>query len=144
MTIYFHGATDDYAAFSNFAPYGVEMDGLWWRTVEHYFQAMKFPDEAHRERIRAAGPPGRAKRLGLSRAHPIRPDWDELRDAVMLDAVRVKFRTHEAPRTLLLSTGEEKIAENSGDLHWGTGPDGSRLNRLGEILMRVRAELRAA
>ena len=144
MTIYFHGATDDYAAFSNFAPYGVEMDGLWWRTVEHYFQAMKFPDEAHRERIRAAGPPGRAKRLGLSRAHPIRPDWDELRDAVMLDAVRVKFRTHEAPRTLLLSTGEEKIAENSGDLHWGTGPDGSGLNRLGEILMRVRAELRAA
>lgn len=144
MTIYFHGTTDDYGPFSNFAPYGVEMEGFWWRTVEHYFQAMKFPDAAYRERIRAAGPPGRAKRLGLSRAQPIRPDWEQVRDAVMLEAVRAKFRTHEAPRTLLLSTGDEEIAENSGDLHWGTGPDGSGRNRFGEILMQVRGELRAA
>jgi len=38
-TVYFYAQTDDYAEFSNFAPYGMAMDGLWWPTVEHFFQA---------------------------------------------------------------------------------------------------------
>ena len=60
----------------------------------------------------------------------------------MLDAVRVKFATHPVPRDLLLSTGDALIVENAPmDAYWGCGPDGQGLNRLGQILMRVRAEL---
>jgi hypothetical protein len=54
-TVYFYAQTDAYSEFSNFAPYGVEFDDRWWRTVEHYFQAMKFHDEAYRERIGSCG-----------------------------------------------------------------------------------------
>jgi N-glycosidase YbiA len=142
MTVYFYAQTDPYAEFSNFAPYGVAFDGVWWPTVEHYFQAQKFNDPGYRERIRLCGRPKAAKVLGMTRLLPLRPDWDIVRDGVMYDGVRNKFRTHSAPRALLLSTGQEEIVENAPmDAYWGCGADGQGLNKLGKILMRVRAEL---
>ena len=39
MTIYFYSTNDDYGEFSNFARYGIELDGQWWPTTEHYFHA---------------------------------------------------------------------------------------------------------
>ncbi|MFC6762810.1 NADAR family protein [Sulfitobacter porphyrae] len=141
-TVYFYAQTDAFSEFSNFSPYGVAFDGRWWRTVEHYFQAMKFRDEEYRERIRNCGKPKDAKALGMTRKIPLRPDWEDVKDAIMLDAVRCKFQTHEHPRKLLLSTGDSRIAENAPmDAYWGIGPDGAGLNRLGTILMQVREEL---
>ncbi|MEM8650838.1 MAG: NADAR family protein [Pseudomonadota bacterium] len=145
MTIYFYSQTDDYAEFSNFAPYGVELDDAWWSTVEHYFQAQKFLDEAYREKIRRAFKPKDASNLGRTRSIPLREDWETIKDDVMLRAVRKKFETHPEPRQLLLSTGDEKIVENApSDPYWGCGPDGQGLNKLGQILMTVRSELRTA
>ena len=141
-TVYFYAQTDDFAEFSNFAPFGVAMEGQWWRTVEHFFQAQKFLDISYRERIRAANKPKDAKALGMTRRVPLREDWEEIKDQIMLDAVRVKFQTHEQPRQLLLSTRAARIVENAPmDAYWGCGPDGQGLNRLGKILMQVRQEL---
>lgn len=143
-TIYFYAQTDPYAEFSNFAPFGVEMNRVYWRTVEHYFQAMKFHDDAYRERIRSASKPKDAKALGMTRNIPLRADWEEVKDGLMYDAVAQKFQTHPAPRDLLLGTGDARIVENAPmDYYWGGGQDGTGLNKLGEILMQVRAELRA-
>ncbi len=62
----------------------------------------------------------------------------------MLEAVRAKFTQHEDIRAILLGTGDAKIVEHTAnDNYWGDGGDGSGKNRLGEILMRVREELRA-
>lgn len=141
-TIYFYAQTDAYSEFSNFAPYGVEMEGVYWRTVEHYFQAMKFNDAPYREKIRAASKPKDAKALGMTRALPLRADWEEAKDAIMYEAVLKKFQTHVAPRDLLLGTAAAQIVENAPmDAYWGCGPDGNGLNKLGKILMRVRGEL---
>lgn len=141
-TVYFYAQTDDYSEFSNFAPYGVAFEDRWWRTVEHYFQAMKFHDAGYRERIRNCGKPKDAKALGMTRKIPLRSDWEEVKDQIMLDAVRNKFKTHAHPRSLLVATGQSHIAENAPmDAYWGIGPDGCGLNRLGEILMQVRKEL---
>ena len=145
MTIYFYSRTDDFGAFSNFAPHGVEMEGLWWPTVEHYFQAQKFTDEAQRARIHACHSPKQAAELGRSRKVPLRADWEAVKDDIMRAAVLKKFQTHTALAELLLSTGEEDIVENApGDYYWGCGKDGSGLNRLGEILMETRALIRGA
>lgn len=145
QTIYFYAQTDAYSEFSNFAPFGVSMDGVWWRTVEHYFQAQKFHDAAYRERIRVSSKPKDAKALGMTRKIPIRDDWETVKEQIMLDAVRKKFETHEGPRTLLLATRDLPIVENAPmDAFWGCGPDGSGLNKLGRILMQVREELREA
>ncbi len=144
-TIYFYAQTDAYAEFSNFAPYGIEMEDVYWRTVEHYFQAMKFHDADYRERIRSASKPKDAKALGMTRAVPLRADWEEVKDGIMYTAVSRKFRTHAEPRELLLSTGDAHIVENAPmDYYWGGGQDGTGLNKLGEILMRVRVDLRAS
>lgn len=143
MTLWFYAQTEAFGEFSNFSPHGIEMDGVWWPTVEHYFQAQKFVDADYRARIARASTAKMAKSLGQSRAFAIWADWDHRRDAVMLEAVRRKFTTHSALGALLLSTGDEVLAEASpNDFYWGAGGDGSGLNRLGQILMQVRGELR--
>jgi len=141
-TIYFYAQTDAYAEFSNFAPYGVAFGDQWWPTVEHYFQAQKFLDLEYRQRIRKSSKPKDAKALGMTRNVPLRDDWEAVKDDIMLAAVRAKFKTHEKPRKLLLSTGHSLIVENAPmDAYWGCGPDGLGLNKLGQILMQVREEL---
>lgn len=141
-TVYFYAQTDDYSEFSNFAPYGVKLEGKWWRTVEHYFQAMKFHNYDYRERIRRCSKPKDAKALGMTRKLALRPDWEEIKDQIMLGAVRCKFKTHDRPRNLLLSTEHAEIVENAPmDAYWGIGTDGNGLNKLGKILMQVRQEL---
>jgi N-glycosidase YbiA len=144
MTIYFYSTRDRYGEFSNFAPYGIELDGHWWPTTEHYFQAQKFEDAAYRDRIRTAPTPKLAAELGRSRTMPLRDDWEHIKDDVMYRAVLRKFQTHAQLRDLLLGTGDEELVENApGDYYWGCGKDGTGHNKLGVILMRVRDELRA-
>jgi len=141
--IEFYSTREAYGAFSNFAPYPVELDGLRWPTVEHYFQAQKFAGTPHVEAIRLAPSPMVAARMGRSRARPLRPDWDQVKDEIMLRAVRAKFAQHTDLAALLLSTGDALIVERSRrDSYWGDGGDGSGANRLGQTLMQLRAELR--
>ena len=143
MTIYFYTKTDEYGEFSNFSKHGIEVDGEWWLTVEHYFQAQKFTDEDHKEKIREAYTSKQAAELGRTRKLPIRADWEGVKDNIMFEAVLNKFQTHKDLSELLISTGDNDIVENApGDYYWGCGKDGSGLNKLGKILERVRDNLR--
>jgi ribA/ribD-fused uncharacterized protein len=140
--IYFYTTVDEYGAFSNFSRHGFELDDHYWPTSEHFFQAQKFVGTEHYEAVRRARSPKMAARIGRDRSRPLREDWEEVKDGVMLRAVQRKFETHDELRELLLGTGDAKIVENApGDYYWGCGQDGSGLNKLGEILMRVREEL---
>ena len=61
----------------------------------------------------------------------------------MLVAVRAKFSQHAELTELLLGTGDAKLVEHTeNDSYWGDGGDGRGRNRLGQILMQVREELR--
>jgi ribA/ribD-fused uncharacterized protein len=145
VTIYFYSTNDKFGEFSNFSKYGIEMDGVWWKTTEHYFQAQKFSDEDYKELIRNAPDPKTAANLGRSREFPLRPDWETIKDDVMRKAVLKKFQTHESLQRLLLSTGSEPLIEAApGDYYWGCGADGSGKNMLGKILEEVRDQLRRA
>lgn len=144
MIILFYSQTDEYGEFSNFSRHGFQIDGQYWKTVEHYFQAMKFAGTAYADKVREARDPREAKKLGRRRDWPLRTDWETVKDDVMRVAVLEKFRTHDDLRDLLLATGEADIVENAPmDYYWGCGADGSGKNRLGKILMEVRAILRA-
>lgn len=57
MTIYFYSTREEYGCFSNFSPHGFELDGLYWSTSEHYFQAQKFVGTPHVEKIRLVKTP---------------------------------------------------------------------------------------
>ncbi len=80
--------------------------------------------------------------MGRSRKHPIRGDWEQVKEDIMRRALSQKFTEHGDLRQLLLGTGDEEIIENSPtDYYWGCGKDGTGKNRLGQILMEVREML---
>jgi ribA/ribD-fused uncharacterized protein len=143
MSIAFYHAKDRYACFSNFSPHAILLDGASWPTVEHFFQAAKFPGHPHAERIRRAATPKEAKRLGTTRQVKLRDDWEQVKDDIMRRAVLAKFTQHADLRRILLDTGEQALVENSRtDSYWGSGRRGTGRNMLGVILMEVRDRLR--
>jgi ribA/ribD-fused uncharacterized protein len=146
MTIYFYSTRENpYGCFSNFSQHGFELDRFWWATSEHYFQAQKFVDTDRPwfDKIREVKTPKESAKMGRDRKHPLRSDWERVKDEIMQQAVLQKFKTHADIREILLATGNELIVENSPiDYYWGCGKDGSGKNRLGEILMAVREILR--
>jgi N-glycosidase YbiA len=145
MTIYFYSTRDAYGGFSNFSAHGFTLNGTWWPTSEHYFQAQKFAGSEHEEAVRRAKTPKDAAEMGRDRRRPLRADWEQVKDDVMRVAVRAKFGAHAELRAELLGTGDEELVENApGDYYWGCGADGSGKNMLGRILMELRAELYGA
>lgn len=144
MAIKFYRERDEpYGCFSNFSPHRMEIDNQTWATVEHYFQAMKFAGTPYEDEVRLAKAPMIAKTMGNDRARPLRDDWDAVKDDVMRQAVRAKFAQHADIRAVLLGTGDEELIEDAkNDAYWGGGADGTGKNRLGKVLMEVRAELR--
>ncbi|PRQ10242.1 NADAR family protein [Enhygromyxa salina] len=138
----FYRQEDVLGEFSNFSSHPIELDGQLWATTEHYFQAQKFHDPELRERVRLAPSPGQAAKLGR-RLAGLRADWEQVKESVMLDALRAKFGQHPRLARLLLGTGDAELVEHTrNDSYWADGGDGSGRNRLGVLLMQLRAELR--
>ena len=143
--INFYSVSGEFGCFSNFAPYPVQMAGQVWPTSEHYFQAQKFQEVEHQEKIRQTRSPMIAARMGRDRKKPLRGDWESVKVGIMRDVVRAKFTQHDDLRKILLSTGNAQLVEHTkNDSYWGDGGDGSGQNVLGRILMEVREELRGA
>ncbi len=144
MTVYFYSAREvPYGCFSNFSLHGFELDGLYWKTSEHYFQAQKFAGTPQLENIRIAPDPKTAADRGRNRSFPLRADWEQVKDDIMRRAVLKKFETHADIRAILLETGEEELVEKtSGDYYWGCGTNGTGKNMLGIILIETRQILR--
>lgn len=141
--ILFYATDKPYGEFSNFSRHPITQDGLVWPTSEHYFQAQKFAGTPFTEEIRALPKPMLAAQMGRRRDLPFRPDWDAVKDEVMLTALRAKFTQHPDLRALLLGTGQATLVEHTANDHyWADGGDGSGRNRLGELLMQVREELK--
>ncbi len=142
-TIQFYSKKAEYRELSNFYPSTFSLDGKNWPSVEHYFQAMKFPsDTNYQEEIRLASTAAKAKSMGASKEHPIRANWDLEREGVMAKALEAKFTQNEALKQILLKTGDAKLEEMSpSDSYWGIGR-GKGKNRLGVLLMNLRAKLK--
>jgi len=60
----------------------------------------------------------------------------------MAEALMCKFTQHPRIKFKLISTGTALLRENSPiDGYWGVGAKGKGKNRLGEMLMVLRAQL---
>jgi ribA/ribD-fused uncharacterized protein len=114
-------------------------------STEKIFQAWKTLDIGWQQRILQARSPREAKRLG--NLAPLRPDWEEIKLAVMLRCLRVKFAPGSPLASALLDTEPHELIEGNTwhDNFWGAcfcprcGGQGS--NWLGRLLMVRRAEL---
>lgn len=134
-----------YAFLSNFYDSMICHEYIFYPTVEHYFQAMKSTDLKTRKWIADASTPGEAKRRG--RTIQLRLDWEEVKEQVMLDGLRLKFKI-PAMREALLSTQSAELIEGNWwhDNTWGDClcdkcKDIEGKNMLGKLLMKVRSEL---
>ncbi len=146
MTIYFYKVWQPYGCFSNFSLHEIYIQGTYWPTVEHYYQAQKFVgsiDAIIIPVIHAAATPEEAAALGRCSDRQLRRDWDLVKTQIMREAVLKKFLTHADIREVLLTTGDEILVEDSStDYFWGCGDNKTGQNHLGKILRSVREEIR--
>jgi len=141
--IEFNSKSASYSELSNFHWSPFMLEGKMWPTVEHYFQAQKFPaDPDLQERIRTAKKSLGAKRFGQTKTFAFRDDWETIKDTVMYTGIKAKFQQNPELATILLGTGAAWLIEKAPrDSYWGSGPNGCGKNKTGHIIMRVRAEL---
>lgn len=141
---FFRQWQEPYGRFSNFSDDGFHLDGFWWRSVEHYFQASRFlrgSDEFHAVRIAAtpADTKSLVKKMKRQPSPNLNANFERVKNAVMRRALLEKFKVHADLGRLLVSTGEATLVENSRtDSYWGCGRDGRGRNVLGRMLMKVR------
>lgn len=142
-SIYFYSWKKQFFEFSNFSLHPIVIDGKTYKTNEHYFQSVKFLDPDYQEKIRLASSPKEAKILGSSRDYAILPNWNTKRIDVMKTCLLAKFTQHENLKTLLLSTENALLVEDSpSDTFWGCGKNKNGQNMLGQLLMELRTELK--
>lgn len=121
--------------------YDVEYPSIYYNSVEAAFQAAKSKNYMDRLLISKLDSPGKAKRQG--RALQLREDWESVKDGYMKDYLLQKF-SYKDLKEKLLNTGDAKLIEgnNWGDTYWGVC-NGIGENRLGILLMEVRAMIKS-
>lgn len=140
-TVYISRA-DSAEPLSSYSPHGFELEGLYWPTLEHYYQAMKFSDPEYRQEIRLSESPMLANELGHAKKPQRQKDWKKNRVLMMIRGMYIKCRTHEDIAAQLLKTGSNQIMENSQyDYYWGCGRDRLGHNHYGKVLMNIRNKL---
>ena len=136
---------NEFSFCSNFAACEITYEGRAYKTSEHAFQAAKTLNPNEKEWVASASTPGEAKRRG--RQVTLRPDWETVKDQVMLDIVRIKFQDPDM-KWRLIKSRDWILCENNywHDNYWGncTCERCQNIfgqNKLGKILMQVREEV---
>lgn len=118
-------------------------EDAFFTSVESAFQSQKDPSKVD---YFVNLNPVDAKRLGNKLQ--LRSDWEKVKDGIMYDIVYAKFSQNPYLKNKLLETSNKQLVEvNSyNDNYWGVTFDINSnkyigLNKLGEILMKVRDEL---
>ncbi|MFM7073956.1 MAG: NADAR family protein [Planctomycetota bacterium] len=142
MAIWFYSKTPSYEWLSNSSDCRFTLDDVRWPSVEHRYQAQKYPGTPAAAEIRRAESADRAPKLGQNRSLTPRADWDAVKLEVMRRAVEAKFtQARDLGERLVETGGEELIHESNTDTFWGRTREGLGDNWLGVILMQVRAGL---
>jgi len=126
---------------SNFwyCPNKINYLGISYPTTEHVFQAMKWTEERRSEVLKMTC--SEVKKFGKQAVLPT--DWDDTKNTLMEELVKIKFTTDNKLKKMLLNTGNKYLEERNhwGDMWWGTNEKGVGENNLGKILMKVRTML---
>lgn len=137
-----------YRFLSNFWPAAVELDGHEYPSTEVAYQCAKCVLQSDRDKFLTATS-STAKQIGKKVI--LRPDWDNVRDDIMLNLVKQKFTKHLKLQRQLLETGTRELIEANcwRDSYWGVAYKFNHTtkqydkvggkNRLGEILMQLRS-----
>ncbi len=133
----------EYFFLSNFYPFVMEYNGLFFNTVEAAFQSQKTTDPNKMVKFASIIDPNEAKRLG--RKVELRPDWEGVKLQIMHKILKIKF-SDPILKEKLNDTGIEELIEGNtwGDRYWGAVlKDGKweGQNWLGRLLMQIRQQI---
>ena len=148
-----------YRFLSNFYPYegngytvpfsepiSVAYDEVLYSTSEHAYQAAKTLDLEERKVVQAATTAGRAKKEG--QRVTLREDWESIKDRAMWEIICSKFELNFDMKNKLLATDTAILVEGNRwhDCYWGVCwcdvCMGKGENRLGQLLMRLRKQIK--
>lgn len=144
------------ACLSQWYPASFSVDGVRYRTAEHFMMAAKarlFGDHATAERIVEAVEPGKAKALGRSVTSFDQAEWEQARWDIVVAGNVAKFgQNRELGGFLRATAGKVLVEASPRDSIWGIGmaeaqarevePESwAGLNLLGFALMDVRDRL---
>lgn len=135
----------DFYVLSNFSSFNVVWKGIKFQTAEAAYHWEKFPN-IHWLQCAIEHAPSAHEAFSLARENNTlrRPDWDDVKVAIMLEILREKVRQHEYVRRKLLQTGNRELIEDSWrDDFWGWGPNKDGKNMLGKLWMQVRNEIKS-
>jgi ribA/ribD-fused uncharacterized protein len=144
--------------FTNSYEAPMQIDGITFPTVEHYYQwskAKMFGDIASQDKILKSKSAQTAKTIGRKIAPFDEEKWNDVKYEVMQTAVKAKLTQHPAILEKLRDTGDRLIAESDPrNQFWGIGTssdtsfakDPARwkgANNMGKILMDLRTQLKS-
>ncbi len=140
-----------YIYFSPYTAHAIEIGGLVYPTVEHAYQCARYTDTQIIEEIRNARSAVKAWEVSSKYKHEQIPEFkqESYKLEIMEKMMRLKVEQHEDVRTALVNSGDVMIVKHivtppPGDGFWDDGEDGSGLNHIGRIWMKMRDELKTS
>jgi ribA/ribD-fused uncharacterized protein len=153
--VVFYKVSDEYGGLSNVSnEFPLQVNGLRVGSSEALYQACRFPHRPDWQREILDAPHAmpakmKAKKKGRRKKH-LRPDWEQVQEAVMRWCLRVKLAQHlQRFGGLLRWSAPRPIVERSrSDRFWGAVLEKDGVlrgqNHLGRLLMGLRDELLVA
>lgn len=152
----FYGKDDAFGIFTNTQrEMPIKVEGVEYKSSEHYFQASKFPPgSAARRNVENSNEFGKLPGVARSQTGPKTYDTAHDHDTAKKNMWRgmvAKFNTYQDAKDALLATGDKVLVENTSLLDrkvtnrestWGAGDDGNGENRLGIFLMAMREQIK--
>lgn len=141
--IKFCQTNEAFGELSNFYKSPFVIDSITYKTVEHYYQSQKFKhSQYHMNLVINSETAREAAKIGRNRSFPLDPEWETIKENVMMTGLKYKFQIKYF-KNILKNTGDAQIIEHrKADKYWADGGDGSGKNRLGILLMQLREEMK--
>lgn len=135
----------EFFCLDNFSSFGFIYNGIYYQTVEHAYQSLKFKDVAPEieKKIIECFSAYDAQRIAHEHIERQSASWDEDKVMIMEQLLRAKLAQHSYVKKKLLETADYLICEDSPkDNFWGIGKDRKGQNHLGKLWMKLRSEIR--
>ena len=128
---------NEYQFLCNFFPNHIQYKGKIFESSEAAYQSEKCPGSEH---LFVGITANESKKLG--KKLKLRLDWDQVKNGIMEEILRIKFAPGTPLAQKLLNTGDEELVEEISwqDVYWGVC-NGVGQNHLGKLLMKIRSEL---
>lgn len=133
----------EFFCLDNFSSFGFVYDGIYYQTVEHAYQSLKFKGVSPKteEKIIKCFSAYDAQKIAHEYDAEKRKDWDDVKVFIMEELLRAKLAQNPYVLKKLKETENYVICEDSPkDSFWGIGKARDGRNELGKLWMKLRSE----